>query len=189
MSTTTPVSGPALDAAFLLGFVTRWVEAWNAHDADALLELCTSDVVWEDPAADGVVQGRDGARQYLRDVWTTFPDLSFELLGVPLIAVDGGRAAQLWRLRGTMLGPDPAGFAPTGRSLDQVGIDVYEFRDDLLAHYRALYDLLESGRQMGLTPARGSRAERVAAFAQRTAMRLRRQSVSAAVVKQTNANV
>jgi steroid delta-isomerase-like uncharacterized protein len=177
-----------LEEAFVRSFVGRWVDAWNAHDADALLELCAADVVWDDPAANGVVHGREGARRYLHDTWTTFPDLSFELLDAPLIATDGGRAAQVWRLRGTMLGPDPAGFAPTGKRVEQVGIDLYEFRDGLLARYRALYDLLESGRQMGLVPAAGSRPARIGAFMQRTSMRLKRRQAVTASTKQTNAS-
>jgi hypothetical protein len=54
------------------------------------------------------------------------------------------------------------------------GIDVYEFRDGLVSHYRGRYDLTEVARQLGLAPARGSRAERTMARLQRTAMRLRR---------------
>ena len=136
--------------------------------------MCAEEIVWEDPAAQGTLEGRPAARRYLEDTWTTFPDLSFELVGAPLLAADGQRAAQLWRLRGTMLGPAPAGFAPTGRAVDQIGIDVFAFRGGVLAHYRALYDLMEAGRQMGLVPAAGSRAERAGAFLQRTSMRLRR---------------
>ena len=29
----------------------RWVAAWNAHDADALVSFCTDDILWEDPAS------------------------------------------------------------------------------------------------------------------------------------------
>jgi hypothetical protein len=54
------------------------------------------------------------------------------------------------------------------------GIDLYEFRDGLVSHYRGRYDLAEVARQLGLAPARGSRAERTMARLQRTAMRLRR---------------
>ena len=174
MSTTTPVSGPALDAAFVHAFVTRWVEAWNAHDADRLVSFCTDDVVWEDPAAPGIAHGHDGAREFLSTVWTIFPDLEFTLPHPPLLATEGPRAAQVWRLSGTFLGPDPTGFAPTGKHVDQIGIDTYEFRDGLVCGYRALYDVSESLRQMGLSPPRGSRVERVAALVQRNAMRLRR---------------
>jgi len=169
---TSPVS--LVDAEFVRGFVARWVEAWNARDADRLLALCTPDVEWEDPAFPAPARGGDAVRQYLAETWQIFPDLSFSVPEPPLLATEGGQAAQVWRLTGTFLGPSPPGFAPTGKRVDQLGVDLYEFRDGLLARYRTLYDVAETARQMGLTPARGSRAERAAAFLQRTSMRLRR---------------
>jgi steroid delta-isomerase-like uncharacterized protein len=174
VNTTTPVSGRALDATFVNEFVMRWVAAWNAHDADRLVSFCTNDVVWEDPAAPEIAHGHDGVREFLSTVWTIFPDLEFTLTQPPLVATEGPRAAQVWRLSGTFLGPDPTGFAPTGKHIEQVGIDTYEFRDGLVSSYRALYDVSESLRQMGLSPPRGSRIEHVLAFLQRTAMKLRR---------------
>jgi steroid delta-isomerase-like uncharacterized protein len=164
------------DSEFVRAFVQRWVDAWNAHDADALVAMCTEDVSWEDPASPEVAHGHAQVREFLRNVWTIFPDLSFTLPEPPLIAVEGPRAAQVWRLSGTFLGPDPTGFAPTGKHVDQEGIDLYEFRDGLVARYRARYDVSESLRQMGLSPPRGGRAEHAMAFVQRNAMRLRRRA-------------
>jgi steroid delta-isomerase-like uncharacterized protein len=168
------VATSTIDAAFVRSFTRRWVTAWNAHDADALVSMCTEDVVWEDPALPEVAHGHAGVREFLGKVWTIFPDLAFELPEPPLLATEGPRAAQVWRLSGTFLGPDPTGFAPTGKHVDQEGIDLYEFRDSLVARYRARYDVSESLRQMGLSPQRGGRAERTMAFLQRNAMRLRR---------------
>jgi hypothetical protein len=81
-----------------------------------------------------------------------------------------------------MLGPDPwSGFAATGKRIELDGIDIYDFHEGLLARYRSRYDLSEFARQVGLAPARGSRAERTMAFLQRTSMRLRRRKPHAAV--------
>ena len=164
----------AVDAAFVRDFSERWVAAWNAHDADALVAMCTDDVEWEDPASPEVAHGHEEVREFLATIWTIFPDLAFTTPEPPLVALEGPRAAQVWRLSGTFLGPDPTGFAPTGKHVDQEGVDLYEFRDGLVARYRARYDVSESLRQMGLSPPRGGRAERALAFVQRTAMRLRR---------------
>jgi len=169
-----------LDPGFVRDFAERWVDAWNAHDAGALLAMCTADVSWEDPAAPEVANGHAEVREFLQNVWTIFPDLSFSVPDPPFVALDGPRAGQVWRLSGTFLGQDPTGFAPTGKHVDQEGIDLYEFRDGLVARYRALYDLSESLRQMGLSPPRGGRAERTMAFLQRTAMRLKPGRVKAA---------
>jgi steroid delta-isomerase-like uncharacterized protein len=170
-----------LDHGYVDSFVRRWADGWNRHDADALVGLCAEDVIWDDPAMPAPERGRAAVREYLLGAWRMFPDLTFDLPEAPLIAREGPRAAQVWRMTGTMLGSDPwAGFAPTGKRVEFDGVDLYEFRDGLLAHYRGRYDMAECARQLGLAPARGSRAERTIARLQRTAMRLRRRRPSAA---------
>lgn len=169
------VASDAVDAAFVRSFAERWLAGWNDHDVEALVELCTEDVLWEDPALPGPERGRAAVREYLEGTWSMFPDLAFTLPEPPMLALEGPRAAQVWVMTGTMLGPDPwAGFAPTGKRMQIEGNDLYEFRDGLVSHYRGRYDLAEVARQLGLAPARGSRPEKTMAFLQRTSMRLRR---------------
>jgi steroid delta-isomerase-like uncharacterized protein len=164
-----------VDAEFVRSFALRWLAGWNGHDVEALVGLCTEDVLWEDPALPGPERGRDAVREYLRGTWSMFPDLSFTLPEPPMLALEGPGAAQVWVMTGTMLGSDPwAGFAPTGKRIEVEGIDVYEFHGGLVSRYRGRYDLAEVARQLGLAPARGSRPERVMSFVQRTTMRLRR---------------
>ncbi|MFY9578616.1 MAG: nuclear transport factor 2 family protein [Gaiellaceae bacterium] len=163
-----------VDAEFVRSFAPRWLAGWNDHDVDALVGLCTDDVLWEDPALPQPERGRQAVREYLEGTWSMFPDLAFTLPEPPMLALEGPRAAQVWIMTGTMLGSDPwAGFAATGKRIDVEGIDVYEFRGGLVSRYRGRYDLAEVARQLGLAPARGSRPERVMAFVQRTTMRLR----------------
>jgi steroid delta-isomerase-like uncharacterized protein len=164
-----------VDAEFVRSFATRWLGGWNEHDADALVALCAEDVLWDDPALPGPVRGRPAVHEFLTGTWSMFPDLTFTLSEPPMLAIEGPRASQAWRMSGTMLGPDPwAGFAATGKRMELDGVDLYEFRRGLVVHYRGRYDLAECGRQLGLAPARGSRPERAMALLQRTAMRLRR---------------
>jgi steroid delta-isomerase-like uncharacterized protein len=166
-----------VDAEFVRLFAPRWLAGWNEHDVDALVSLCSEDVVWDDPALPAPVQGREAVREYLTGTWSMFPDLAFALSEPPLLALEGPRAAQAWRMSGTMLGPDPwSGFAATGKRMELDGVDLYEFRNGLVARYHGRYDLSECARQLGLAPARGSRPERTLAFVQRSAMRLRRLS-------------
>jgi hypothetical protein len=74
---------------------------------------------------------------------------------------------------GTNTGPiDPPGFAPTGKRVDVRGFDVWQFRDDLIWRYEALYDFSGIARQLGLLPARGGFAERATVRAQRLRSRL-----------------
>ena len=164
-----------IDAEFVHSFLERWLAGWNEHDTDALVSLCTEDVLWEDPALPRPERGRQAVREYLDTTWTMLPDIAFTAPEPPMASLDDGpHAAVVWRMTATMLGPDPwAGFAPTGKRMDVDGIDIYEFRDGLVSHYRGRYDLSEVARQLGLAPARGSRAERTIARLQRTAMKLR----------------
>jgi predicted ester cyclase len=65
-------------------------------------------------------------------------------------------------MTGTNLGPiDPPGWAPTGRRIDVQGVDVYVFRGERLAEYRAHYDTAELARQLGLLPSTAPRWLRV----------------------------
>jgi len=171
------VAADRVDETFLSSFAEKWLGGWNDHDADALIALCTEDVLWDDPALAAPERGHQAVRDYLAGTWAMFPDLAFTLPEPSMVGVEGPLAAQVWRMTGTMLGSDPwAGFAPTGKRIDVEGIDIYVFRDELVSHYRGRYDLAEVARQLGLAPARGSRPEQVLAFVQRTSMRIRRRA-------------
>jgi hypothetical protein len=79
-----------------------------------------------------------------------------------------------WILRGTNTGAiDPPGFAATGRSVEVPGVDEYRFRDGLLAHYRAYYDMHDMLTQFGLTPARDSTMFKTLVRLQRVQKRIR----------------
>lgn len=79
-----PVSTPDPDA-----FAQRWLEAWNDHDIDAVLEQFSDDVVFTSPVAakllpdtDGVIRGKHALRRYWAVAVERIPDLRFELVGV-----------------------------------------------------------------------------------------------------------
>ena len=44
------------------------------------------------------------------------------------------------------------GLAPTGRRVDIEGVDLYEFRDGLISHWKIIYDLYDFTQQVGLLP-------------------------------------
>jgi steroid delta-isomerase-like uncharacterized protein len=161
------------DQEFVRWFAQQWVDAWNAHDGARLLELCTEDTVWEDPAVPEPI-GRAEVPRFLEETWSMFPDLRFETPEPALAAVHGDSGALVWRLLGTMLGDSPQGFAPTGKQVDVPGIDLYDFRDGKLKRYRTLYDVTTLGRQMGLVPPAGHPSEKVLVKVQRLRMKLKR---------------
>ena len=160
---------------FVRDFVARWQDAWNSHQPERVVALCTEDVVLSDPALQQPAEGRDAVRRYLEDVWRAFPDLTIATPDPAFVDVDRQRAALPWRIAGTMLGrAEPSGFAPTGARVEVQGVDLYEFRGSMLARIRTHYDLMDWGRQLGLVPAHGSRAERLAVRLQRLGARRQR---------------
>jgi steroid delta-isomerase-like uncharacterized protein len=141
-----------------------WTEAWNRRDADAVAAFCTEDVVWYDPAMAEPLRGRAGAKAFVRETVTAFPDFVVDHLKAPCYSVSEPEMTIAYQMAGTMLGPwEALGFAATGRSMRVSGLDQYRFRDSLLAEITTSYDSLEVARQLGLLPPSGSRIERLAA--------------------------
>jgi hypothetical protein len=112
-------------------FVRSWLEAWNAHDVDAVLAHFTEHATFTSPVAarilegsDGVVHGKAALREYWREGLNRIPDLRFDLVGI-YVGVDtivinyrnqnGGLVSEVLRFDGplvmeghaTYLGVDP----------------------------------------------------------------------------------
>jgi hypothetical protein len=69
-------------------FAEEWVNAWNAHDIEAVLAHFHDDVKFSSPIAarvlpetGGVVRGKDALRHYWTTALAAYPDLNFEVLG------------------------------------------------------------------------------------------------------------
>ena len=169
MSTTAPTAFD-LDA-----FCARYLAAWNDRDAEAMADLVTEDVVWEDPALPAPARGPAAVQDFMREAWVAFPDLRFDESDHPHRTAGGDQVAWRWRMRGTNTGPiDPPGFAPTGRAIEVDGVDLWTMRDGRIARYRAFYDLNEVAVQLGLAPAPGSRVEKALVGVQRLGARVAR---------------
>lgn len=69
-------------------FADRWVEDWNSHDVERILEHFSDDVLFTSPVAqtlmgtDGVVRGKAALREYWGYALTKVTDLHFEVVGV-----------------------------------------------------------------------------------------------------------
>jgi steroid delta-isomerase-like uncharacterized protein len=156
-------------------FAAAWREAWNSRDPGEVLALCAPDVEWNDPLTDGVERGADAVRRYLESLWAAFPDMELDWMEEPLCSLEAGRVACRWRMTATMLGPlEPQGFAPTGRRLDAQGVDVFGLREGVVHSYDGFFDARAMAQQVGLLPASGSAAERMAVAAQRISARVAR---------------
>ena len=71
-----------------VAFSKRWVQAWNAHDVEAVLEHFHEDVTFTSPVAArvvpetaGVVRGKPALRQYWTQALQRIPNLRFVVEG------------------------------------------------------------------------------------------------------------
>lgn len=70
-------------------FSEAWVNAWNAHDVEAVLDHFHDDVLFTSPVAarilpdtGGVVRGKDALRHYWTTALAAIPELHFEVVAV-----------------------------------------------------------------------------------------------------------
>jgi steroid delta-isomerase-like uncharacterized protein len=145
----------------LHNFFERWDQAWNTHDLDLLGTLVTDDILCDDPAMFGQrVESREEFLAFLEDLFRAFPDVRFQATGELYLALEGGGIALPWRMTGSFTGElrtwsknreaQPHTTQPTGKTFDLEGVDIYQFRDGLLANYSIVYDLLGFSAQVGL---------------------------------------
>ena len=98
---------------------TRWIEAHQAHDLDALVTFLTDDVTIQSAAGADMppAKGKDEARHHWQTIYSTFPD--FRMDAVDLTSADDTLFAEISH-GGTMEGPmGPR--EPTGRSYRHPG--------------------------------------------------------------------
>lgn len=97
----------------------RFLDAWNAHDADAVVALLEGGR-YRDPLSDGFLEG-EALATHIRALFRAFPDLRLTPDERALM-VGGRTVAARYRLQGVQSGPLPGGLgiaevAPTGRAL------------------------------------------------------------------------
>ena len=134
-----------------------YVEAWNAHDPDAVASFFTEDATYDDRGAAEVATGRAEIRDHAAAVMAGFPDLRFEVVRT----AHGDRfSAAEWRAEMTHAG-SYSGLAASGRKVVSEGVDVATLDDaGKVTHLVSHYDGAAIMRQLGLLPAHGSRPER-----------------------------
>jgi steroid delta-isomerase-like uncharacterized protein len=112
---------PAVTTEALQAFA----DAWNRHDADAIMSFMTSDCVFEASAGPEICgaryAGRDAVRAAFVDVWTTFHDAHW---GNAQHFVQGDRGVSEWTFTGTRA---------DGTRVEVHGCDLFTFRDGKIA--------------------------------------------------------
>ncbi|HEX8741927.1 MAG TPA: nuclear transport factor 2 family protein [Thermoleophilaceae bacterium] len=166
-----------LDREYVEDFARRYAEAWTAHDAGGIAAGCTEDVVWTDPSLNETLHGRDGVRRFATETFRMVPDFVVSPTDDPYVSPTAARVLLPYVMRGTMSGPWVfLDMAPTGRSFEIEGVDRWEMRDGLIAHYSTYFDSLSLSRQLGVLPPEGSRADRAITRLQHVQARFQRRS-------------
>lgn len=170
--TTTRRRFSGLQVKFLQDFSHRWMHAWNRGDAEGVANLCTPNVVYDDPALPRTAYGRAEVADFVRTLLRAFPDGEFTESEPPYPSRTQQKALAPWHFEGTHAGVlDPPGFFPTGKRVAIDGTDHWWFEDGLVARYRADYDLSQIARTLGVMPEPGSRMEKVGVQIQRLQVR------------------
>jgi steroid delta-isomerase-like uncharacterized protein len=102
-----------------------FADAWNRHDAQALMSFMTEDCVFESSAGADVCgtryAGRDAVRAGYVEVWTTYPDAHW---GNARHFVHGDRGVSEWTFTGTRA---------DGTRVEVNGCDLFTFRSGKIA--------------------------------------------------------
>ena len=148
-----------------------YLAAWNARDAALISTFFSADATYDDRGAGAVAHGRDAIREHAARVHAAFPDLHFELIRA---AHGDDFTAGEWRSRMTHTGSID-GLAATGRVVQSQGVDVATLNEEgEIIHLDSYYDGAAIMRDLGVLPAKGSRAEKALAAAASVPALLRR---------------
>lgn len=95
------------------------------------------------------IRGEKGAAGFaaaIKPLWQAFPDIRYALED---IVADGDRVAVSWKWTGTHEGVFN-GYSPTGKTVTNEGMAVFQFRDGKIVHGRILTDRLGFLQQIGV---------------------------------------
>jgi len=126
----------------------QYLDAWNTHDADALLKTFAPGGTYQDPST-GQITGKTIA-YYAKAMWRAFPDLSFET--VSMEEAGPNRVVVEWMMKGTNTGSN-FGMPPTGRPISLPGVDIIQIGPDGIKALKGYFDTQTIPKQLGLQDA------------------------------------
>jgi len=124
----------------------QYFEAWQRHDAAAIVATFAEGGTYSDPATDQPLTGQ-AIGQYTGGLWAAFPDLSFEIISAAP-AGEGLVAAQ-WIMHGTNRG-SMQGLPPTGCSVALPGADFIRVEGEKIRSVEGYFDMKTFSQQLGL---------------------------------------
>ena len=121
--------------------------AWNRHDADALVAAYGKEGTYRNPRVDHDLSGQ-AIGDFAKSVWTAFPDASLEVISIG--DTGGGLVAIQWVLHGTDTGPLMDGTPPTGRTVACPGASFVQVEGDKIRSEKVYVDRQTVAELLGL---------------------------------------
>lgn len=128
-----------------LDIAHQYFNAWNDHNADAIVKCFVDGGTYFDPGAQLLSGNAIGA--YASSLWAAFPDLAFEITN--LMETSDGRIAAEWLMTGTNKGP-MNGLPPTGKAISLPGADFIDISPDGIRSLKGYFDTKVVPEQLGL---------------------------------------
>jgi steroid delta-isomerase-like uncharacterized protein len=127
----------------------RSIDAWNRHDADAVIALYAEEATYHTPRFDHPLKGKALA-DFIKSVLTAFPDLRFEVISRG--DTGGGLVAVQLVLHGTHTGSFMDGTPPTGRTVAYPLASFAKIEGDKIRTEHIYLDRQTVTEQLGLKP-------------------------------------
>ena len=112
-----------------------FLDAFNAHDVDAIMAFFTEDCVFDmprGPAPGGArMVGKERVREGIRSRFEGIPDIRYD---DDRHWTSGDRGVSEWTIRGTQAG---------GERIEVRGCDLFEFRDGLIHRKDSYWKIVE----------------------------------------------
>jgi steroid delta-isomerase-like uncharacterized protein len=125
----------------------RSIDAWNRHDADAVIALYAEEATYHTPRFDHPLKGKALA-DFIKSVLTAFPDLRFEVISRG--DTGGGLVAVQLVLHGTHTGSFMEGTPPTGRTVAYPLASFAKIEGDKIRTEHVYLDRQTVAEQLGL---------------------------------------
>lgn len=127
--------------------VKRHFDAWNRRDVDAIVATFAEGGTYTTPIAGHGLTG-EAVRRFARGIFTTFPDVSFEIVSIGDLG--GGLVATQWLGRATNTGPLAGDQPSTGRPLTVPGASFFLVEGDKIRSGQVYHDRQTMDEQLGL---------------------------------------
>jgi len=140
-----------MDVEENLRLMDEYLETFNAHDWEHLMELFSESAVWYYPGSKEPIRGRDAMRESQAGIVKRYPDIREEKKRA---FGQGDWVCIEYAITGTNKGPlkrpDGKTIPPTNKRIRIPFCSVYKFKDGKITECCTYYDRLEWREQLGI---------------------------------------